>query len=84
MYSVGATKQAEEQIGGLPGGALPGLLEVTVFLQVAPWNGLPFVCGRGDSPVRTRTFGGGGEGMVTYLIVEYRRTVEIVNVVWCG
>jgi hypothetical protein len=54
-----------------------------VFLQVAPWNGTPFIGQRPDSALRTRTFGEGGAGMVTYLIVEYRRLVEIIQVLWC-
>ncbi|WP_259406656.1 hypothetical protein [Microbispora sp. H10885] len=29
-------------------------------------------------------FGDGGSGMVTYLIVEYRRLVEIIHVAWYG
>ncbi|RCG32598.1 hypothetical protein DQ384_03650 [Sphaerisporangium album] len=58
--------------------------EVTVFLQVAPWNGHPFVRERPDAPMRTRTFGDAGAGMVTYLIVEYRRQVEIIQVAWYG
>jgi hypothetical protein len=34
--------------------------------------------------MRTHTFGKGGAGMITYLIVEYRRVVEIIQVVWHG
>ncbi|MEV5411458.1 hypothetical protein AB0K60_21795 [Thermopolyspora sp. NPDC052614] len=84
MYTVDKGKQVDEQIAALPAEALPAFHEVTVFLQVAPWNGHPFIRERPDSPIRTRTFGTGGVGMVTYLIVEYRRLVEIINVVWCG
>lgn len=82
MYTVGTSKQVDEQIGALPAQALAGFHEVTVFLQVAPWNGNPFIRERPDSPMRTRTFGDGGLGMVTYLIIEYRRLVEIIQVVW--
>ncbi|MEU8206981.1 hypothetical protein [Streptosporangium sp. NPDC049046] len=67
----------------LPAEALVAFHEATVFLQVAPWNGNPFMRERPDAPVRTRTFGEGGAGMITYLIVEYRRLVEIIQVVWC-
>ncbi|MFC6087601.1 hypothetical protein [Sphaerisporangium aureirubrum] len=73
----------DEQITALPARALGTFREVTVFLQVAPWSGNPFVRERPDCPIRTRTFGEKGGGMVTYLIVEYRRLVEIINVVWC-
>jgi hypothetical protein len=84
MYTVGTSKHVDEQIAALSGEALIPFHEVTVFLQVAPWNGSPFVRERPDSPMRTRTFGEGGAGMVTYLIIEYRRLVEIIQVVWYG
>ncbi|NUW37640.1 hypothetical protein HTZ77_40490 [Nonomuraea sp. SMC257] len=82
MYTVGHGKQVDEPVAALPAEALAAFHEVTVFLQVAPWNGHPFMRERPDSPMRTRTFGEGGAGMVTYLIVEYRRLVEIIHVVW--
>ncbi|MFC0552180.1 hypothetical protein ACFFHJ_14925 [Planotetraspora thailandica] len=78
------SKVVEEQITALPAEALVPFHEVTVFLQVAPWNGKPFVGERPDAPMRTRTFGNGGSGMVSYLIIEYRRMVEIIHVVWYG
>lgn len=84
MYTVGKSKQVDEQIDALPAEALAAFHEVTVFLQVAPWNGRSFVAERPDAPMRTRTFGDGGYGMVTYLIVEYRRQVEIIHVTWYG
>ncbi|MFE3447367.1 hypothetical protein ACFXJ8_00415 [Nonomuraea sp. NPDC059194] len=84
MYTVGTTKDADEQITVLPAEALAAFHEVTVFLQVAPWNGTPFVRERPDAPMRTQTFGDSGSGMVTYLIVEYRRLVEIIQVTWYG
>lgn len=84
MYTVGNSKQVNEQIAALPAEALAAFHEVTVFLQVAPWNGNPFIRERPDAPMRTQTFGDGGSGMVTYLIVEYRRLVEIVQVAWYG
>jgi hypothetical protein len=82
MYTVGQSKQVDEQIAALPAEALAPFLEATVFLQVAPWNGSPFVKERPDAPLRSRTFGEGGAGMITYLIIEYRRVVEIVQVIW--
>ncbi|MGP3919192.1 hypothetical protein [Nonomuraea sp. 10N515B] len=39
MYTVGQSKQVDEQIAALPAEALAPFLEATVFLQVAPWNG---------------------------------------------
>ncbi|MCT9934484.1 hypothetical protein N5079_30190 [Planotetraspora sp. A-T 1434] len=40
--------------------------------------------GRPDIPMRTQTFGAGGSGMATHLIVECRRLVEIIQVAWYG
>ncbi|GIH72539.1 hypothetical protein Mth01_47920 [Sphaerimonospora thailandensis] len=82
MYTVGKSEQVDEQIAALPATALAAFQEVVLFLQVAPWNGHPFMRERPDSPMRTRTFGEGGSGMVTYLIIEYRRLVEIIHLVW--
>ncbi|WP_182909622.1 hypothetical protein [Microbispora sp. H13382] len=84
MYTVGISKQVDEQIAALPAEALAAFHEATVFLQVAPWNGNPFMGERPDAPMRTQTFGDGGRGMVTYLIIEYRRVVEIIQVTWYG
>ncbi|TKK90777.1 hypothetical protein FDA94_03150 [Herbidospora galbida] len=43
-----------------------------------------FVKERPDTPVRTLIFGDGGAGLITYLIIEYRRRVELISIVWYG
>ena len=37
-----------------------------------------------DAGVRTLTFGPAGQGMITYLILEDQRRVDILDVLWLG
>ncbi|WP_062431248.1 hypothetical protein [Herbidospora daliensis] len=82
MYVIGTGKDTDEQVAALPAQALAPLQEALVLLEVAPWTGVPFVKERPDAPVRSLTFGEGGAGLITYLIIEYRRRVELISIVW--
>lgn len=59
-------------------------LEVRATLEVAPWSGDPLNDRDPDSPVRTVVFGLQGQGLVTYLILERNRRVDILDVLWLG
>ncbi|MCF7552725.1 hypothetical protein [Pseudonocardia sp. WMMC193] len=52
------------------------------MLEVAPWSGEPINAGYPDAPVRTVLFGTHGEGMVVYLILEDRRQVDLLKILW--
>jgi hypothetical protein len=54
------------------------------MLEVAPWSGDPLNDRDRDSPVRTVAFGLHGQGLVTYLILERDRRVDILDVLWLG
>lgn len=84
MYDVTTDEQSHAQIMALPNDALGFLTEARATLEVAPWNGDPFVDDRPDGPVRTLLFGPHREGMITYLILENQRRVDLLKVIWLG
>ncbi len=52
------------------------------MLEVNPWGGDPYHRQNPDAPLRTLAFG--GAGMVTYLILEDQRRVDLLIVFWMG
>ncbi|SDF82983.1 hypothetical protein [Pseudonocardia oroxyli] len=82
MYDVTTDQQAHAQLDALPAEALGYLAEARAVLEVAPWNGEPINTGYPDAPVRTLLFGAHGEGMVVYLILEDRRQVDLLKILW--
>jgi hypothetical protein len=53
-------------------------------LEVGPWSGDPVNDKNPGGAVRTLTFGRHHEGMVTYLILENQRRVDVLSVLWMG
>jgi hypothetical protein len=53
-------------------------------LEVAPWSGDPLIGAKPDGAIRTTVFGPAGEGMITYLILDDQRRVDILDVMWIG
>lgn len=82
MYDVTTDTQSEPQIDALPPHALSSFAEAWAVLEVAPWNGDPINDRDRDAPVRTLTFGPTSQGMITYLILERDRRVDILDVLW--
>ena len=83
-YSIDIDPGAQDAIAALPHAALVALAETFAVLELAPWS-----VGRSvnpernpDSGVRNLLFG--AAGMVTYLIVEHERRVDILLVTWAG
>lgn len=54
------------------------------MLEVSPWGGEPTNDRNPDGPVRTLVFGGHHQGMITYLILENQRRVDVLSVLWLG
>ncbi|AEA28806.1 hypothetical protein Psed_6725 (plasmid) [Pseudonocardia dioxanivorans CB1190] len=54
------------------------------MLELAPWGGESLNLANPDAPVRTLAFGAAGEGLVTYLILEAQRRVDVLDVLWLG
>lgn len=82
MYRVETDSAAMEQIAALPGEALADYAQALGVLELVPWNGDPLRDDNPDGAVCTLPFGRGG--MVTYLILEDQRRVDVLNVVWVG
>jgi hypothetical protein len=79
LYTVETDEQSDQQIAVLPTAALPAFLEARTLLEVHPWSGNPTYCGNPEGPVRTLAFG--HSGMITYLVTEDLRRVDVL---WGG
>ncbi len=82
MYTVTTDEQSQQQVEALPAKALAPFAEARATLEVAPWNGAPYHKHRPGSPMRALTFGPAGQGDIVYLILDDRRRVDILVVVW--
>lgn len=74
----------QPQIEALPPDARAPFTEARVVLEVSPWSGDSLNAANPDAGVRTLTFGPAGEGLITYLILEDQRRVDILDVLWIG
>ena len=84
MYRVTTDEQSQPQIEALPPAAGASFAEARVVLEVSPWSGESLNAANPDAGVRTLTFGPNGQGMITYLILEDQRRVDILDVLWLG
>ena len=84
MYRVTTDEQSQPQIDALPLEALAPFAETRVVLEVAPWGGDSLNDDNPDAPVRLLTFGSAHQGLVTYLILERQRRVDVLDVLWVG
>ena len=83
-YSIDIDPGAQEAIAALPAEVLLSLAEAFAVLEVAPWS-----AGRSVNPERNpdsgvRNLPFGSVGMITYLVVEHMRRVDILLVTWIG
>ena len=81
-YSIDIDQGAQDAIAVLPRDALLALAEAFAVLELAPWS-----AGRSVNPERNpdsgvRNLPFGAAGMITYLIVEHERRVDILLVTW--
>jgi hypothetical protein len=81
-YALDIDPLAQDQIAALPRQALFALAEAIAVLQVVPWNGLSLNERNPSAEVRQLPFG--DTGMITYLILEDLRRVDILIVTWAG
>ncbi|MGH3697421.1 MAG: hypothetical protein ACRDRX_26140 [Pseudonocardiaceae bacterium] len=84
MYRVTTDEQSQPQIDTLPPEALALFSETRVVLEVAPWGGDSLNDDDPDAPVRSLAFGPAHQGLVTYLILERQRRVDVLDVLWLG
>lgn len=84
MYRVECDEQVQEQIDALPAEALADFAELRTVLELAPWSGNSINADDADAPVRVAMFGPTGLGIITYLILDEQRRVELLQVAWLG
>lgn len=84
MYRITTDERSQPQIDALPTAAGAPFAEARVVLEVAPWSGDPLIGAKPDGAIRTTVFGPAGEGMITYLILDDQRRVDILDVMWIG
>jgi hypothetical protein len=83
-YAIDVDLGAQDAIAALPRDALLALAEAFAVLELAPWS-----AGRSVNPERNpdsgvRNLPFGVAGMITYLVVEHERRVDILLVTWAG
>jgi len=83
VYRVETDEWVQQHVDQLPADALASYAEVRVLLEVSPWSGEPVNPDNTDAEVRTHTFGD-GLGLVTYLVLEDQRRVDVLQVIWLG
>ena len=84
MYRVETYSEAMDQIGALPDGALACYAQALAVLELVPWNGDPYNRADPKGAMRQLMFGPHSEGMVTYLVLEDQRRVDVLRVLWLG
>lgn len=82
VYCVATDERTDEQIAALPVAAISPFAEVRTLLEMQPWTGLPFYADIPASPVRILPFG--DAEMITYLILDDLRRVELLEVLWAA
>ena len=81
-YSLDVGPLAEQQIAALPPTALHALGEAPSVLELVPWNGLPVTEANPGGAVRHLPFG--DSGLITHLILDDQRRVDLLIVTWAG
>jgi hypothetical protein len=82
VYTVTTDAHAQHQVDALPAEALAAYAEVRVVLETAPWSGRPYHRDNPEGALRARPFG--THGLVTYLILDDQRRVDVLLVQWVG
>jgi hypothetical protein len=82
VYRVETDEQAQHQIEALSAAALAAYAELRTLLEIGPWSGGPVADNNPDGAGRTLTFGRQHQGMVTYLVLEEQRRVDVLDVLW--
>lgn len=83
MYTVGYMQErVREQVDALPIAGALAYMEFLAAVELSPWG----LAGRspGDANMPTVAFGPGGEGQVSYVILEDERQVWVTDVTWAG
>jgi hypothetical protein len=81
-YRLDVDPVAQAQIRALPSDALIALAEVMSMLELTPWSGRSINEENPAGNVRVLPFG--TSALITYLILEDQRRVDVLEVLWVG
>lgn len=56
--------------------------EARAVVEIAPWNGDSLNDDYPEAPVRTLTFEPAYQGLLTYLILDDQRRIDLLDVLW--
>jgi hypothetical protein len=84
VYRIRTYPEARDAVAALPAAALVGYAEARAVLALVPWNGRSINGANPDGAVRQFVFGPDAMGLVTYLILERDRQVDVLEVQWLG
>jgi hypothetical protein len=83
VYVIRSSDEVDDQIAQLPQDGAARFAELRAALELDPWAGDPYVRGKPDSAMRTRTFAAAsGDGFVLYLVLDRDRLVDLLQIVW--
>lgn len=82
IYRIDVDPAAQDQIRALPDRAVPVLADALAAVAAHPWDSPPIADGNPSGAVRTLPFG--GVGLLTYLVLEDQRRVDVLDVLWAG
>jgi hypothetical protein len=83
VYRIRTDVVARDQIAAaLPNDALEPYAQILVVLELVPWHGHAYKADNPTGALRQLVFRPGGRGLVTYLILEDQRLVDVLEVLW--
>lgn len=82
MYRYEIVSDALAQVDGLPVDAAVDYAELIAFLELTPWEGLPYSDDNPDGEMRRMVFGQDGAGLAVYVVLEQERRAVVVHVTW--
>lgn len=81
-HKIEISPEAREQIRAMPSELPKQLADVMDVLELTPWNSKPINTDNPDGAVRQFTFGDAGNVLLTFLILEEQRRVDVLEVIW--
>lgn len=80
MYVVEVDDEVHAAVAALLASALPALAEAFAFLELTPWAAPSANVARPEAELRNLPFG--EAGLLTVLVLERDRRVDVVRLIW--
>jgi hypothetical protein len=81
-YRIEIDPPARDQIRAMPHPLQKRLAEVMAMLELTPWHCEPINKNNPTGSVRQLAFGDNGRALLTFLILERQRLVDVLEVLW--